>query len=332
MALNKDAFINNYLDELEENLSAVDRDILTLKKDPNKEEALTSLLRSLHTIKGSSRMLKFNVIEAVSHGLENVFKGVKEGRYGISKNLIQLVLITTDYMRRGAKEIRMRKSDAIEVKKLLAVFERAYANEPYEVESVRLQEWEPPRKETEEHPDALQMAASKNGGQSYTPPSAAPTETDAQKALAGTKEKEKLSADRIREKSHETIRINVGRIENIVKLLNNLIIKQFQFRKEKRIVEELEEKMRDLLQGESTGGGRNGHSCNETCPTAEKRVRRRVSLARTGYIRTAGGNSIPAYASPRAYSRQYWYHGGRDRVVTRKGDRVFHIWHRYSPR
>ena len=40
MAITRDKFIRNFLDELTENLSAVDMEILTLKKEPDNEEAL----------------------------------------------------------------------------------------------------------------------------------------------------------------------------------------------------------------------------------------------------------------------------------------------------
>ncbi len=101
MVIDRDAFIDNYLDELKENMLLIDSGILTLKKNPQNEDELARLLRTLHTIKGSSRMLKFNCIEKIVHGLENVFKGVKEGKYGITRDLIRLVFITTDYLQIG---------------------------------------------------------------------------------------------------------------------------------------------------------------------------------------------------------------------------------------
>lgn len=229
MALNRDAFIGNYLDELEENLSLVDTAILALKKDPEKDDELARLLRALHTIKGSSRMLKFGKVEEISHGLENVFKGVKEGRYGISKNLVQLVFITADYIRMAAKGIRERKDDSLDTAKLQAVFEKAYADEPYEIAELR--------------------QPSEEGGASPTgvPDASSPTSAPESVPASGRTKMPLMEGEP--EKSYETIRINVGKIEGIVRLLNNLIIKQFQFRKEKDLLAELEENLR------ATGAG-----------------------------------------------------------------------------
>lgn len=240
MALNRDAFINNYLDELEDNISVVDTEILTLKKDPEKEESLTSLLRALHTVKGSSRMLKFNTLESISHGLENVFKGVKEGRYSISKPLIQLVFITTDYLRAGAEMVKKTKEDSIKADKLLTAFEQAYADEPYDLETIRLEK-------KSEAPSAAE-----------TPKTPAPAEKSQASAPAEESQAPVSAEAKEPESSHETIRINVRRIENIVRLQNNLIIKQFQFRKENDVLDDLEERLRSLPVPDSDDAGQNG--------------------------------------------------------------------------
>jgi|GEM_PF-2291888 len=140
MTFNKDIFIQSFLDELEENIFSVDSGILKLKKDPDNVDELNIILRALHTIKGSSRMLKFNTVEEIAHGLENVFKGIKDERYTISKSLIQLVFITTDYFRECAQQIEDNKDDSVDVKKLIIVFEKAYSNESYSLDHLRLKE------------------------------------------------------------------------------------------------------------------------------------------------------------------------------------------------
>ena len=212
MGLDRDAFIANYLEELEDNLEIVDNSILALKNDPGNADELTKLLRALHTLKGSSRMLKFNTVEKISHGIENVFKGVKEERYAINSDLVQLVFITTDYIRAGAERIRHESDDSIDVSELLAAYEHAYSNEPYDINKIRMLLPEKKEKaDSEEHEGA---AATSN------------TETG--------------------DKRYETIRINVNRIEKIVKLLNNLIIRQFQLRKENEVLSDLETRLRKV--------------------------------------------------------------------------------------
>ena len=227
MALDRNAFIDNFIEEFRDNIEKVNSGIISLKKDPENEEELNSVLRSLHTIKGSSRMLKFRKIEQISHGLENVFKGIKEQRYGISKLIIQLVFTTTDYLEAGAAAIRTDKSDeTLEIEKLLQIYEKAYANEPYSLDAVRLQKKE----------------------------SAAPVRTTAAGETGKTEEK-KPAVLKNELPEQESIRVKISQVDKIVKSLNNLIIRQFQFKKENDVLSELEDKFREMSECSADSSG-----------------------------------------------------------------------------
>lgn len=215
MALDRNAFISNFLDELLENSKLVDSSILILKKDVENEEELNKLLRCLHTIKGSSRMLKFHTLEKIAHGLENVFKGVKEKRLQITKPVIQLVFISTDYLRFGAELIKNSGEDSMEIHKLLQVYDKAYGNEPFSLEGLK----------------SLIEAG--------------PLESQAARAVK--KEKVPDKQKKGQGMHSETIRIKISKVNKIVKLLNNLIIRQFQFKKQNEVLSELEQKFIDLL-------------------------------------------------------------------------------------
>ncbi len=228
MAFDRDDFIDNYLDELQENTETIDRSILALKKDPDNDDALTTLLRALHTIKGSSRMLKFDHVEKIVHGLENVFKGVKEKRYEIEKALIQLVFITTDYLKSGADKIRSERDDSMPIAPLLAVFEKAYANEPYSVDGLRPAEPVPA-----EGPPAEGQAP--------------------ERAEAGAGE-----GPEVRVSDYETIRVKISKMDRIIKQFNNLIIKQFQFKKENDLLQELEGRFKVLTTAGGSAPGNGG--------------------------------------------------------------------------
>jgi len=225
MGLDRDAFIANYLEELTDNLAVVDGGILVLKKDPGNDEELARLLRALHTIKGSSRMLKFSTIEQVAHGIENVFKGVREERYGITPDLIQLVFITTDFIRAAAEAIRASGDDTLEAAALCAAYDHAYAGEPYNVQELR---------SIISRSEEASSAAHRKGKDTESAPQ--PSSAAAHSAVPAGEP----------ERGYETIRINVHRIEKIVKLLNNLIIRQFQLRKENEVLSDLEQRFRSL--------------------------------------------------------------------------------------
>ncbi len=240
MALNREAFIDNFLDELNENIQKVDSSILVLKKDPENEEELNTLLRSLHTVKGSSRMLKFNTLEKIAHGIENVFKGIKDGRYGIDKQIVQLVFITTDYFKEGIQRIRETKSDDLPANKLLAAYEKAYANEPFSLEECKLPKKEAPVKEA---PVSAETASEGPTGEADGGISSEAYDTGrADQTIS----------------EYESIRVKISKVDTIIKGLNNLIIRQFQFKKENDMLEELEDSFRSFMMlnhGDSGGDG-----------------------------------------------------------------------------
>lgn len=259
MAINRDAFIGNYLEETNENIQLIDDGVLKLKKDPENEEVLNAVLRALHTVKGSSRMLKFISMEKIAHALENVFKGLKEQRYTINANLVKLVFLGSDLFRAGTGKISTKKNDEMEFDKFIDVCEMAYANEIYAEELAALQMeirggglGTPPAGESVPTAEAARAAeggpaagaapAEGGGSGGLLARGAAKTVTgsEAGSVQAGTAESaaapkesgggEKSSSE------YQSIRVKLSNVENIIEILNSVIIKQFQF---KQIQEEL---------------------------------------------------------------------------------------------
>lgn len=56
-----------FLLESFENLDQLDRDLVILEKDPQNQECLASIFRTIHTIKGSCGFLGFGKLESVAH-------------------------------------------------------------------------------------------------------------------------------------------------------------------------------------------------------------------------------------------------------------------------
>jgi len=115
MAIDKDKFIKKYIDEGLEILSTVESLIFDIKDGVSVEDDLATLLRSLHTLKGTSRMLEFKRIEELSHSLESVFVAIREQRIGFSENALKLILSSLDILKDGINVIQNTKDDSIEI-------------------------------------------------------------------------------------------------------------------------------------------------------------------------------------------------------------------------
>ena len=86
----------DYVEEVKERLNKIHECIISLRDDYNNEHQLRILLRELHTIKGSSRMMSFFTIEKMVHGLEDVYKGIEKKQYEMNEKIVILSLLTCD--------------------------------------------------------------------------------------------------------------------------------------------------------------------------------------------------------------------------------------------
>ena len=61
-----DEIVREFLVESYENLDQLDRDLVALEQQPGSRELLSSIFRTIHTIKGTSGFLAFNRLEKVT--------------------------------------------------------------------------------------------------------------------------------------------------------------------------------------------------------------------------------------------------------------------------
>ena len=62
-----DDLIQEFLVESIENLDRLDSELVKLESDPSSHELLSSIFRTIHTIKGSCGFLGFGKLEKVAH-------------------------------------------------------------------------------------------------------------------------------------------------------------------------------------------------------------------------------------------------------------------------
>src|SRR6058998_4102834 len=74
-----DDIVEEFLVESHENLDQLDTDLVALEQEPNSRERLSSIFRTIHTIKGTSGFLAFNRLEALTHVGENLLSRLRDG-------------------------------------------------------------------------------------------------------------------------------------------------------------------------------------------------------------------------------------------------------------
>ena len=87
MALDMTKFIARFVDEARDLIQKINEGIVLIEKDQGDDETINSVFRAAHTIKGSSRMMKFTQIAEVAHRMEDVLGAVREKTLPFTKEL-----------------------------------------------------------------------------------------------------------------------------------------------------------------------------------------------------------------------------------------------------
>ncbi len=78
--------------EAQDHLEGLSDGLLTLEQDPQNEEALKSLFRMAHTLKGSARMVSLTDLGDVAHKMEDVLGAIREGDKQATETVISAML------------------------------------------------------------------------------------------------------------------------------------------------------------------------------------------------------------------------------------------------
>ena len=94
-----DDIVEEFLVESHENLDQLDTDLVALEQEPNSRERLSSIFRTIHTIKGTSGFLAFNRLEEVTHVGENMLSRLRDGELELTPTRTSVLLQMVDTVR-----------------------------------------------------------------------------------------------------------------------------------------------------------------------------------------------------------------------------------------
>jgi two-component system chemotaxis sensor kinase CheA len=94
-----DDIVEEFLVESHENLDQLDSDLVALEQDPESRERLSSIFRTIHTIKGTSGFLAFNRLEEVTHVGENMLSRLRDGELELTPTRTSVLLQMVDTVR-----------------------------------------------------------------------------------------------------------------------------------------------------------------------------------------------------------------------------------------
>lgn len=227
MALDKSILIGGYLEEMKEHLDAIKNDAIILNKNNSDEATLSGLLRELHTIKGTSRMMGFHVVEDLSHALEDVLKAVRDKQSEFSSTTVRLITMTTDRIEKCLNHITIDNTDNEKIDDVLTLLEKD-SNGQLESIPVKASESVVAAVKKESKPKTAKSDAKLTDVKK-------PDTTEKVETVATTRD----SFDSI--SNIKSIRINLDKINGLISTFDNLIIRQFRIKRELKELEQIEE-------------------------------------------------------------------------------------------
>ncbi len=105
------SIIDEFLEEANEILNMLNQQIVELEKNPQSLDLLSSLLRSFHTLKGSSGYMGFKKIEMLTHSMENLLISLKNSETKAETPFFDCLLKMMDTLRKILDNLKTTKNE-----------------------------------------------------------------------------------------------------------------------------------------------------------------------------------------------------------------------------
>jgi two-component system chemotaxis sensor kinase CheA len=98
--------LDGFLAETTELLEKLDDDLITLEKASDDTDLMNRIFRSIHTIKGASSFLGFDLLVKVAHKTEDVLNRLRKGELFVTPEIMDVILEATDLVKLLVSDIK----------------------------------------------------------------------------------------------------------------------------------------------------------------------------------------------------------------------------------
>ncbi len=233
-----DEIIQEFLIESSELIEQLDSDLVTLEENPDDFDLLNRIFRAAHTIKGSSGFLGFTQVSQLTHHMEDILNKLRKGEMRVSPVIMDVILESVDKLRLLLDEVKNGESGTVDTaqteEKLKMVLEgegdgpkeENKQEKPAKEEKAKKEKKSSEKKEAkadnpndkkEEHEKGKKSERKGQKEKEETPQVSAPA--------MKKKEEKKAPAPTIHKMSiEETIRVDVGRLDDLMNLVGELVL------------------------------------------------------------------------------------------------------------
>ncbi|MDD2542283.1 MAG: chemotaxis protein CheA, partial [Desulfuromonadaceae bacterium] len=98
--------LDGFLAETTELLEKLDDDLIALEKASDDTDLMNRIFRSIHTIKGASSFLGFDLLVKVAHKTEDVLNRLRKGELVVNPEIMDVILEATDLVKLLVSDIK----------------------------------------------------------------------------------------------------------------------------------------------------------------------------------------------------------------------------------
>lgn len=99
--------VRDFIVEAREHLTSIESKMLVLEQNPGDTEAIHSVFRGFHTIKGLAGFLEFAVIQEVAHEVETLLDRARNGKLTITSAVVDGVLASADFLKQAIDGVEL---------------------------------------------------------------------------------------------------------------------------------------------------------------------------------------------------------------------------------
>lgn len=122
--MDKDQYLDMFIDESTEHIQAMNDHLLKLETTPDDFSIINEVFRSAHTLKGMSATMGYEDLASLTHQMENVLDLIKNGKLGASSQLLDVVFEAVDDLEAMVNDIADGGEGKRDVKLVVAKLEK----------------------------------------------------------------------------------------------------------------------------------------------------------------------------------------------------------------
>ncbi|KSU85088.1 two-component system, chemotaxis family, sensor kinase CheA [Fictibacillus enclensis] len=91
-------YLDIFIEESKEHLQSINEHVLLLEKQPEELATIQEIFRSAHTLKGMSASMGYGDLANLTHAMENVLDGIRNGKLHVTQKLLDSLFVSLDHL------------------------------------------------------------------------------------------------------------------------------------------------------------------------------------------------------------------------------------------